>query len=74
MDPKDVIWIKAEIDLDRYYIFREGGQEIDFRIINKTLNQNPKYKLTPKETEYVYRYIQQFKTKNPKLLKIKLTT
>ena len=74
MDPKDVIYAKARIDPDRYYIFRENGEEIDFSIKNKILNQNPKHKLTPKETEYVYRYIQRFKTKNPKLLKIKLTT
>jgi len=67
----DVLWVKARIDPDRYYIFREDGQEIDFRIINNVLSQNPKYKMTPKETEYVYRNIQRFKTKNPKLLKIK---
>jgi len=56
---------------NRYYIFRPNGQEVDFRIINNFLSQNPKHKMTPKETEYVYRNIQRFKTKNPKLLKIK---
>ena len=68
---EDVLCVKSDIDVDRYFIFRDNGQEVDFRIVNKILNQNPKYKLTPKETEYVYRNIQRFKTKNPKLLKIK---
>ena len=67
----DVYIVKSKIDIDRYFIFRNNGQEIDFRIINNVLRQNLKYRMTPQEIEYTYRNVQRFKTKNKKLLKIK---
>ena len=67
----DVYIVKSKIDVDRYFIFRNNGQEIDFRIINNVLRQNLKYRMTPQEIEYTYRNVQRFKTKNKKLLKIK---
>ena len=65
----EVLILKARYDPNRYFIFRNDGQEIDFTIIENILDS--KYGLTPIEREFIYRNIQRFKTKNPELLKIK---
>lgn len=65
----DVLIIKARYDINRYFIFRNDGQEIDFTIKDEILDS--KFNLSPIEREFIYINIMKFKTKNPELLKIK---
>jgi hypothetical protein len=67
---ENIIILKARYDPDRYFIFRNNGQEVDFKFIDDKLIVNPKYILTLAEREFIYINIQKFYTKNEYLLNL----
>mgnify|MGYP001380937433 CR=1 FL=1 len=66
---KPIVIVPSLAFLNRYFVFRNNGQEIAFEIKNENLNSSAP--LSSDERAYIYTNIGQFKTNSKFLLNLK---